>query len=85
MKLFTFGRCGDRLGSELLPEDLLVGGLVLGVLGGLFLAGLSGGQRGTSGCCIHGAGRLCVSLLQCLCYECECRVVDRSKRESLCQ
>lgn len=41
MKGFTFGRSCDRLGSKLLTEDLLVGGLVLGILCGLLFASLS--------------------------------------------
>lgn len=77
VELFALGRCGGSLGRELLPQDLLVGGFVLVVLGRLLLAGLPGSQRGTAGCCIHlgacvggGGGRLCVSrlvFLVCVC------------------
>lgn len=65
MELFALGRGGDRFGRELLAQDLLVRGLVLVVLGGLLLAGLTRGQRGTSGCCIHlgGGVGLCVTRL----------------------
>lgn len=53
VELLALGRCSGRLGRELFAQDLLVRGLILVVLGRLFLASLPRCQRGTSGCCIH--------------------------------